>query len=301
MKLIHDEAVAALASPPPEPQRDEKSDAAPDRSPAPEVVESFKEAVLLEAAHLNYFQSKGAHWKLRNLLDAALASLPSESTQVDESGSSKRHMRQSINGCVTCPRPWSEHTAAERGEPPASQSGSSEPSTPFADQGASVFIVCRNPGGEVMAVFNNLDDAHENLDIRTGRGARPDLEDRYYVESWHVSGDVGDTGRYRRLDPCDARAASPKGERASAQAVAPELDADHIRIALEDWLTYWSGDDDEWEPEMTDGCRPQPCDCGFLALVHQSRLALGRPCCGEVEHPGMIAVAYADADREAGE
>lgn len=28
-----------------------------------------------------------------------------------------KHMRQSGNGCVTCPRRWSEHTPEERGEP----------------------------------------------------------------------------------------------------------------------------------------------------------------------------------------
>ena len=27
-----------------------------------------------------------------------------------------RHMQQSINGCVTCQRKWSQHTPAERGE-----------------------------------------------------------------------------------------------------------------------------------------------------------------------------------------
>lgn len=26
-----------------------------------------------------------------------------------------QHMKQSIEGCVTCPRRWSEHTAEERG------------------------------------------------------------------------------------------------------------------------------------------------------------------------------------------
>ena len=48
----------------------------------PEVVESalaearaaarkeVRTEVLLEAAHYNYFQSKAAHWKLRNLLDS---------------------------------------------------------------------------------------------------------------------------------------------------------------------------------------------------------------------------------------
>ena len=40
--------------------------------------------------------------------------LAAEYDRLRAEGSSKPHMRQSVNGCVTCERKWSEHTEAEK-------------------------------------------------------------------------------------------------------------------------------------------------------------------------------------------
>lgn len=73
---------------------------------------------------------------------------------------------------------------------------------------------------------------------------------------------------------------------ALAKSIAVRLPDDPARCVTEDWLDHF-GDSSEhgWEPEQTDGCWPYACECGFIDLVHRSRLAVGRPCCGELEHP----------------
>jgi hypothetical protein len=58
------------------------------------------------------------------------------------------------------------------------------------------------------------------------------------------------------------------------------------RPLLEAWLDHFGDSNpDGWEPEHSDGCYPYACECGFVELVHRSRLALGRPCCGNDPHP----------------
>jgi hypothetical protein len=48
----------------------------------------------------------------------------------------------------------------------------------------TVYIVTRKH--EIVSVHATHDDAYEDMDRRTGRGARPDLDHIYGVESWHV-------------------------------------------------------------------------------------------------------------------
>lgn len=56
--------------------------------------------------------------------------------------------------------------------------------------------------------------------------------------------------------------------------------------AIERMLDHWGDSRPEgWEPEQSDGCWPYGCDCGFVEAIHDLRLAVGRPCCGEPIHP----------------
>ena len=52
----------------------------------------------------------------------------------------------------------------------------------------TVWIIVREGGNYagVVSVHASRDDAYEDLDIRTERGARPDLAHRYHVEEWAV-------------------------------------------------------------------------------------------------------------------
>ena len=140
--------------------------------------------------------------------------------------------------------------------------------------------------------FVNLAETPRTTEERT-----PRTEAGRNLLGWHDAGHVafiGDDDVAIDRDELQARIEDIEYE---AAAATPSL----LRIALEDWLTWWGDDRPEgWEPEQADGCRPKECDCGFLALVHQSRLALGRPCCGEDEHP-RVARLSASSEPSKGE